>query len=438
MKQLQPRISGELKAPGDKSITHRALVFAALTSGRSTISGLSPAQDCRSTIACLQALGLTVEPDKGLPGVAKGEPGKIAVASPGLAGLRQSSRPLYAGNSGTTIRLLSGLAAGLPFVTSFDGDESLRGRPMSRVLDPLCRMGACVQYQSREGYAPYAVSGGKLAGIDYTAPVASAQVQTALLIAGLQAQGRTTVTVPGTPRDHTERMFRHIGVPFQANGAGSITVQQLTAPIAPFHIDVPADISSAAFFMVAAALLPGSGIVLPAVGVNPGRRLIVDVLRAMGASVTLEHERTVSGEPVADIAVTFAGRLKGTTVGGDIISAGIDELPILSLAGALCDGLFSVRGAAELRVKESDRLKAIVLNLRAAGAGVTEYEDGFDIQGQAHLPGGSAWTTFGDHRLAMTAIIAGLVCDTPLSIDDTACVAISYPSFESDLKSLLK
>jgi 3-phosphoshikimate 1-carboxyvinyltransferase len=287
---------------------------------------------------------------------------------------------LDAGNSGTTIRLMSGVLAGQPFASRLDGDSSLRKRPMSRVLNHLVEMGANVAYLENDNYPPFEIRGGKLQGKRFALKVASAQVQTALILAGLQADGETVVELPAVVRDHTERMLKHAGVPFVQDGL-TTRVSRLATPVAGFEIKVAGDISSAAFFMVAAACLPGSELRLPNVGLNPGRTLVLDVLREMGADIALEDEKIEGGEPTATLVVKGTSRLKGVTIGGDRIAAGIDEIPILSLAGALCDGTFAVRDASELRVKESDRLALICSNLRAAGAKIDEFEDGFDVHG---------------------------------------------------------
>lgn len=425
------KLKGRIKVPGDKSITHRALVFSLLARGTCTLIGPSPAEDCRSTMSCLERLGLHIEGRKDKAGEA------LSIRTPGLSGLTPPAGALYAGNSGTTIRLLSGVLAGRPFTATLDGDRSLQARPMARVLDPLRQMGARVEYMDREGCAPFSITGGGLRGISFDCPVASAQVQTALLLAGLQAEGQTTIRLPGRVRDHTTRMFLYLGVPHTSDGTGTVTVSRLAEPVPPFATEIPGDLSSAAFFLVAAALLPGSHVVLANCGINPGRTLVLDVLTRMGAEVTLKNVRQVGGEPVADICVGYGGRLAGTTIAESEIASGIDEIPILALAGALSRGIFSVRGASELRVKESDRLSAIVSNLRGIGAIVTEHADGFEIEGQERLRGGAFWRTLADHRLAMTGLVARQVCREPIEMDDVECARISYPSFQEDLQSLL-
>lgn len=425
-------LKGKITVPGDKSVSHRALIFSALANGTCKITGLSPAEDCASTARCLSAMGLVV----------KTEGNETQVESKGLDSLVAPEVLLDAGNSGTTMRILSGLVAGRKFRSSFDGDQSLRKRTMTRVLLPLSEMGAEVIYEGdKAGFAPFTIFGGKLKGKHFNLPVASAQVQTALLLAGLQASGTTSVSTPQVVRDHTARMFKHIGVDCKikdsSDGSQMMSVSRLDKSIAPFKLSVPSDISSAAFFMVAAACLPGSDITLNNVSMNPGRTLIVNVLRNMGADVTLVKEQDVCGEPVADVRVKYNGRLKGTSITSQEIPSGIDEIPILSIAGAFCDGEFKVSGAEELRHKESDRLSGICKNLIAAGLDVTEKADGFVIHGTEFPQGGSPWESCHDHRLAMSGLIASVVFKNPVEIDSIDSIKISYPSFENDLAKLL-
>jgi len=433
-------LKGTLTVPGDKSVSHRALIFSSLIQGEMEIINCSPALDCASSADCLRALGLTIEP-VAFTG------GPISVKSPGLFDLTKPSKPLYAGNSGTTMRLLSGLLAGQAFSSTLDGDQSLRKRPMARVLKPLEEMGASVKYlvsigsgsqSNGVGCAPFEIQGHNLTGRDFNLQVASAQVQTAILLAGLQAAGKTSVTLPHVVRDHTVRMFQWLGIPFEGKGDTFVQVQKLNKKVSGKRIEVPADVSSAAFMLVGAALAEGSHVLLSNVGMNEGRLLVVDVLKRMGADLTIENERLFGFEPVADLRIRFGPRLKGTTISGAEVATGIDEIPVLALAGALCDGTFTVRDASELKHKESDRLQAIIDNLSAAGATIEGLPDGFIIKGAATLKGGSKWHTFDDHRLAMTGMIAQLVCQEPLQIEEIESIGISYPSFGKDLESLMQ
>ncbi|HEY9775180.1 MAG TPA: 3-phosphoshikimate 1-carboxyvinyltransferase [Planktothrix sp.] len=438
-------MKGILSVPGDKSISHRALMFAALSRGTVRITGLSPAEDCASTASCLRRLGLGISQPEQSARTSAMIASNLTVESPGLHDLSAPVRALYAGNSGTTMRIISGLVSGQSFTTTFDGDSSLRRRPMSRVLVPLSQMGMKVDYPREAedvrgtavGFAPFSITGGHLQGREFNLDIASAQVQTALLLAGLQAEGETVIRMPARVRDHTERMFKYIGIPFEQSEDSTIRVRKLEEPAAPFSLSVPGDLSSAAFFIVAAVCLPGSDLLLKSVGVNPGRRLILEVLGQMGAELNPETVSEVCGEPVADVRARYNKRLKGATVSGDQVPLGIDEIPVLALAGATCDGVFTVTGAAELRHKESDRLRAIVDNLRAAGVEIEELEDGFRIQGSQRIRGGSPWRTYGDHRLAMTALIANCIFEQPVQIEETDSIRISYPGFAEHLRFLV-
>lgn len=406
-------------------------MFACLTTGTSKIEGLSPAHDCLSTVACLRSTGVDIEllDDTDTP--------TAIVNSKGLQGIGAPTAILDAGNSGTTMRLLSGLLAGRPHEYEFDGDASLRKRPMKRVLTRVAEMGAEISWVKSEGLAPFRIKGGNLTGKTFDLDVASAQVETAILLAGLQASGKTTVQLPFPARDHTRRMFTYLEIPFEAADELTTRVSAIEDEIPSKDMVVPADISSAAFFMVAAAVIPGSSITLKNVGINPGRTLILEVLSRMNADIKVIGVNSLSGEPVADIRVRYNGELSSAAVTGEEIARGIDEIPILALAGALCKGELSVSGAEELRHKESDRLALIANNLRAAGAEIDLREDGFTIKGSDRLKGGSHWATADDHRLAMTGLVAQLVCDESLELEETESPRISYPNFADDLKSLL-
>ncbi len=455
--------------PGDKSITHRALMFAALTTGESHISGALGALDCLSTASCLRRLGLSIAGADGalLPSEAEDVCAAAAVGgntednSSADAGARRKIKPsgrvdlvvkskgfktlafagtskekplaLYAGNSGTTMRILSGLLSGLPGHFCLSGDESLSKRDMRRVLDPLAAMGADVTYNGTAGRAPFVIGGGKVAGGRFDLTVASAQVEAALLLAGLLAAGPTTVTTPAKVRDHTLKAFLHLGIPFH-NENLTTTVYPLAEPVPARDFVVPGDLSSAAFFLVAAAILPGSSIIIEGVGTNAGRGLVVDVLRRMGATIRFTNERLVNCEPVCDIEMIAPAELMATEIGAHEVPLGIDELPVLALALALARGKSRVSGAAELKEKESNRLTAICKNLANQGVNVEELADGFVVTGAPHLAGGGPWPTHEDHRLAMTGMVAQLVAEKSLQLGDTDCIDISYPGFFADLE----
>lgn len=416
--------------------------MSAFSSGRCRIFNLSPAADVLSTAACLRKVGLQIGKEltkaAGLDAGTCSESGHFfEIDSKGIDSLTAPIAVLDAGNSGTTMRLLCGLMAGRPFTCRFDGDSSLRKRTMKRIFDPLRRMGATIT-SDNEPYAPFSIDGGDLKGQEFQLSIASAQVEACLLLAGLQADGVTSVSTSAGVRDHTRRMFEYLKVPFSVDKNGSLSVSRLAHPIGGFELIVPADISSAAFFMVAAACVPGSELLLEATGINPGRTLVIDVLKSMGAHIEVGNERIVSGEPIADILVKNSGALGGCTIGGEVVASGIDELPVLALAGAVCDGEFLVSGASELRHKESDRITAITSNLARAGVNVEEREDGFVIRGKRSIPGGSDWLTHGDHRMAMSGLVASLIFEQPLKLDSKDSIAVSYPGFEGDLKTLLR
>ncbi|MCL5025892.1 MAG: 3-phosphoshikimate 1-carboxyvinyltransferase, partial [Chloroflexi bacterium] len=356
---------------------------------------------------------------------------RVRVNGVGLDGLREPPDVLDAGNSGTTTRLLSGILAGQPFLSVITGDASLRRRPMDRIAQPLRRMGATVLARAG-GRLPLAISGGGLQGIEYALPVASAQVKSCILLAGLYAAGRTTVVEPAPARDHTERMLRAMGVEVSREGnrislAGGQQPQGI-------DIEVPGDVSSAAYFLVAGAVVPGSEVLVENVGVNPTRPGALEALAAMGAEVALENRRDVGGEPVADLRVR-GGRLRGTEIGGEIIPRLIDELPVLALAATQAEGRTLVRDAAELRVKESDRIHTVVTELQKMGARIEEQPDGFVVEGPTPLRGAGVGS-YGDHRLAMSLAVAALVARGDTTISDAECVNVSFPGFMDTLDSV--
>ena len=416
-------LGGTLCPPGDKSVSHRALIFAALATNRVAIDHAGTGEDVARTRQILQQLGVPIRVE---------ESGRLVVDGQGLNGLSEPADILYTGNSGTTTRLLSGLLSAQPFFSVLSGDPSLNSRPMKRVIEPLRAMGARISGRDNHSRAPLAICGRRLRGRDHLLPVASAQVKSALLLAGLYADGVTSVAEPALSRDHTERMLASLGVPVERS-LHRVGVQP-AQPWACPDVSVPGDISSAAFFMVAALIVPGSEIMLRNVGVNPTRTGVIDVLRLMGAQIVLEHEREECGEPVADIVVR-ASRLRGVTIAGDLIPRSIDELPIIAVAAALAEGKTTIRDAAELRVKESDRIMAMVDALGRCGVEVRAREDGMDIVGREELSSATC-LSYGDHRVAMSMAVAGLACGGTLRVADTGCIATSYPAFHRDLAAL--
>jgi 3-phosphoshikimate 1-carboxyvinyltransferase len=415
-------LRGAIRVPGDKSISHRAVLLGAVARGATSIEGFLRAEDCLATVRCIRALGIAVEDDGGA--------GRVTVHG---GTLRAPDDVLDVGNSGTTIRLLTGILAGQPFRSTLTGDESIRRRPMDRIAAPLRRMGARISGRDGGRLAPLVVEGGGLRAIAYTTPVASAQVKSAVLLAGLFASGETAVTEPSQSRDHTERMLGAFGVPVRRDG---LTVR-LVGPAAPHGagtLRVPGDISSAAFFLAAAAMVPGSEVTVRGVGLNPTRTGMLDVLRAMGAQVDVDNVREDGGEPAGDVTVRAAA-LYATTIGGGLIPRLIDELPVLAAAASVADGETVIRDAAELRVKESDRIAALARGLGAIGARVEAQPDGLAIRGVPQLRGGRA-ASGGDHRIAMALAVAGLRAAGPVTVDDTDCIRTSFPGFEDTLRAL--
>lgn len=423
-KTLYPtaRLCGEVTVPGDKSISHRAVMFGALADGDTHITGFLMGEDCLSTIDCFRKMGIDIE-------ITEQE---VIVHGKGLHGLTAPAELLYTGNSGTTTRLLCGILAGQPFASTLNGDASIQKRPMGRIMKPLKLMGANID--GKDGnLCPLHIEPASLHGIRYELPVASAQLKSAVLLAGLFADGQTVVVEPAASRDHTERMLRGLGAEVQSNG----TVITLTPPenLTAVDVAVPGDISSAAYFLVAGLILPNSEITIRNVGVNPTRTGILDALEAMGADITRVNERG-DVEPVCDLVVR-SSKLHGTVIGGDIIPRLIDELPVLAVAAAFAEGETVIRDAQELKVKESNRIAAMTTELSRTGADVVETEDGMIIHGGKPLHG-AAFTSYADHRVAMSMAVCALACDGESSIDDPACVAISYPDFFRSLDSLKK
>lgn len=414
-------LTGTITVPGDKSVSHRAVMLGALSDGVTHVTGFLMGEDCLSTIDCFRKMGVQIE---------VGADHDVTVHGVGLHGLQKPSVRLYTGNSGTTTRLISGILAGQPFATTLTGDASIEKRPMGRIIRPLREMGADITGVD-DKFCPLTIRPGHLHGIAYTLPVASAQLKSAILLAGLYADGPTTVIEPAPSRDHTERMLRALGCRVDTDGC-RITVyppEKLTAR----DVAVPADISSAAFFLVAGAIVPGSCVTIQGVGVNPTRDGVLEVLRNMGADITLSNLRD-DGEPICDITVR-ASALHGTEIGGALIPRLIDELPVLAVAAACAQGETVIRDAAELKVKESNRIAAMVTELTRAGADVTETDDGMVIRGGRPLHG-AAFQTYHDHRIAMSMAVCALVCQGESEIADDGVVAISYPDFFDALRRL--
>jgi 3-phosphoshikimate 1-carboxyvinyltransferase len=415
-------LRGRIRVPGDKSVSHRAIMFASLADGVSRITGFLEGEDTRATAAVFRALGVRIDAPND---------GERIVHGVGVDGLRGTDAALDCGNAGTAMRLLAGLLAAQAFDSTLIGDASLSKRPMRRVIEPLAAMGARID--STDGLPPLRIRGGqRLHGIDYTLPVASAQVKSALLLAGLYADGETTVREPHPTRDYTESMLRQFGVAIDyAPGYATLRGgQRLHAS----DVDVPADFSSAAFFLVAASIVPGSDLMLEAVGMNPRRTGLLAVLRDMGADITVERESVQGGEPVADLRVRHAP-LRGIEVPVDRVPDMIDEFPALFVAAALAEGATVVRGAAELRVKESDRLATMSTALRNLGARIDETADGATIHGSAALGGGRVHA-HGDHRIAMSAAVAGQMAAGAVVVDDCDNVATSFPGFVALARSI--
>jgi 3-phosphoshikimate 1-carboxyvinyltransferase len=409
-------ITGEARVPGDKSISHRSIMLGALARGTTRVSGFLEGEDALATVAAFREMGVEISAPQN---------GALTIEGVGLHGLKAPSKPLDLGNAGTSIRLLCGLLAGQDFGCELTGDESLCGRPMGRVIDPLKLMGAQVD-SAEGGRPPLRLHGGDaLSGIHYDLPMASAQVKSCVLLAGLYANGRTSVTEPAPTRDHTERMLRGFGYEVSTDG-GVISVTgggELTAT----DIDVPADISSAAFFLVAASIAPGSDLVLTHVGINPTRTGVIGILQAMGADISLQNEREVGGEPVADIRVRYAP-LKGIDIPQDLVPLAIDEFPVLFIAAACAEGTTRLTGAEELRVKESDRIASMAEGLTTLGVANEVLADGIVIEGGPI--GSGAVNTFHDHRIAMAFAVAALRSEGEIQVLDCDHVATSFPGFD--------
>lgn len=417
-------LNGEVTIPGDKSVSHRSVMFGSIAKGTTEIHNFLQGADCLSTIACFRQMGVEIE--------RAGD--HVLVHGNGLHGLTKPAAILDCGNSGTTTRLISGILAAQDFSTTLTGDASIQKRPMKRIMEPLARMGADIRSIHNNGCAPLAITGTALHGIHYQSPVASAQVKSAILLAGLYADGETRVTEPYVSRNHTELMLSCFGA--------DVRTEHTTAIIRPARelygskVLVPGDISSAAFFIAAGLMVPGSELLIKNVGINPTRDGILHVCRDMGADITLTNPKSGEGEPVADILVR-SSRLHGTTVGGSIIPTLIDELPMIAAMACFAKGDTVIRDAAELKVKESNRIEVMVRNLSAMGADVEETDDGMVIHGGKTLHGAVIDSKL-DHRIAMTFAIAGCCAEGETEILGGECVDISYPGFYEDLNGLMR
>ncbi len=416
-------INGVVELPGDKSISHRYAILTALAEGTSEIRNYSSAADCRSTLECLRRLGIEIEVT----------PERVKVAGKGLDGLQESRKDLDAENSGTTMRLLSGVLSGQSFKTTITGDGSLRRRPMRRVMEPLRKMGA--EISSAEGdKAPLVIRGGKLKGIEYTLPIPSAQVKSAVLLAGMYADGTTTVIEPVRTRDHTELALREFGAAVEVS-KGAVKIKP-RPKLQARSLIVPGDLSAAVFLIAAALILPESQVMLHNVGLNPGRGKVLDFLISLGASINLASVQLRDGELIGDVAVRFSP-LKGGTVSGAMTAEMIDELPMIAALGPYTEDGIEIRDAQELRVKESDRIAAIAEGLRRMGAKVEEFPDGLRVGGKSdgNLRGATV-DPKGDHRIAMALAVAGLGADGDTTIRDAECVGVSFPEFFKTLEKL--
>ena len=416
-------VRGEIRVPGDKSISHRSIMFGSIACGITRVTGFLRGEDALATLQAFRAMGVEVEDD--------GE--TLTIHGKGLYGLSEPTDVLDCGNSGTSMRLLTGLLAGQKFFSVLSGDKYLRARPMKRVVAPLALMGASILGRAGGDKAPLAIQGAPLKGIEYDSPVSSAQVKSAIMLAGLYAEGETVVREPHLSRDHSERMLRHFGASVETFPGGVRLSGKIE--LSGRDIAVPGDISSAAFFMVAALIVPDSELLIRGVGVNPTRTGIIDILKAMGGELELLNPREESGEPVADIRVR-SSRLKGIEISGELVPRAIDEFPAICVAASLAEGTTVVSGASELRVKETDRIAAMAVNLRRAGVEVVETPDGMEITGAARLKGCAA-ESFGDHRIAMSMMVAGLAAEGDTSISDVDCIATSFPGFRELLKGVV-
>jgi 3-phosphoshikimate 1-carboxyvinyltransferase len=416
------KLDQTIVVPGDKSISHRSVMIGAIASGMTEVTNFLPGEDCLSTVRCVQQLGVTVE---------QVSPTHLKIFGRGREGLSEPEDLLDVGNSGTTIRLLSGILAGQNFFSVLNGDASIRRRPMGRIAEPLRLMGATVWGRGEGRLAPIAIRGGNLHGIDYSTPVASAQIKSAILLAGLYAGGETSVTEPALSRDHSEKMLKAFGANIDING---LTVSLRPGTLKACPVNVPGDISSAAFFLVAAAIVPGSKLIIQQVGLNPTRTGILEVLAEMGAAISINNQTESSGELMGDITVQGQG-IKGVSIGGSIVPRLIDEIPVLAVAAACAKGQTVIKDAAELKIKESNRLRSIAVELGRFGADIKETGDGLIINGRQSFKG-SVCHSYHDHRIAMACALMGMIASGTTTVRDAECIDISFPGFQTVLNDL--
>lgn len=421
---VQPSLKGTIRIPGDKSVSHRSIMFGAIAEGTTTVEGFLQSDDCLSTIDCFQKLGVDIS--------IEGE--KVTIKSDGIVNWKEPDEILYTGNSGTTTRLMLGILAGSSVSSVLIGDESIQKRPMRRVTDPLKEMSAKLIGRENGQFTPIAVEGTQLQAIRYTMPVASAQVKSSILLAALNADGETIVEELETSRDHTEKMLQHFGATITVDG--KIIRLQGGQKLTGTHVVVPGDISSAAFFLVAGAIVPNSKLTLTNVGLNETRTGIMDVLQSMGASFTVNDSENSSHEEMGTIEIE-SSNLVGTEIGGELIPRLIDEIPIIALLATQATGKTVIKNAEELKVKETNRIDAVVNELKKLGANITATEDGMIIEGPTSLHGGDL-LTYGDHRIGMMAAVASLITTEPVTIDNEGCIAVSYPTFFEDISSVIK
>lgn len=422
--QYAKKLTGEVKIPGDKSISHRAVMFGSLANGQTRVRHFLQGADCLSTISCFEKMGIRID----------NTAEQIIIHGKGLHGLSRPSELLYTGNSGTTTRLIAGILAAQDFDVILTGDASICRRPMKRIMEPLSMMGANITSEGGNDCTPLHISAAKLHGIDYRSPVASAQVKSSILLAGLYADGSTSVTEPAVSRNHTELMLRGFGAHVETKDCTAIIHPE--PDLRGLDICVPGDISSAAYFIAAGLLVPNSEILIRNVGVNPTRDGILKAALAMGADITLLNERCDAGEPTADLLVRSTP-LHGTVIEGSLIPTLIDEIPVIAVMAAFAEGETIIRDAAELKVKESDRIAVVAENLKALGCDITPTGDGMIIRGGKTLHGGRV-RSYLDHRIAMSFAVAALMIDDEVMMEDAQCVDISYPAFYKDLYALIR